>query len=790
MSQKEMVLSHPEKTLSEHICGLKNIAEKILQRKNFTSKLAEPEKLQFILKKIIEYHDLGKATDYFQYKLIKRIIDDNITTKSNFRNYIDSFREAKYANIEKVKHKTQLFHHAKLGSYAILEHFSSEDEILRLIILSTIKYHHGALKNFESENFIISNEDKDTLIEQLHSLNKNYFSSNYSELSDEKIKSILEKFSEKRQLNSILRTLEENPDYHYYFLQLFLFSLLLSSDKGDVMLKNNDKIKSLEKIPSDIVDNFKNTHIKNNKKIDQLRAEAYQLILNNLSQSKGAFYSITLPTGLGKTFSAYKVALKLQNNHVKNPPRIIYCLPFTSIIDQNASLFQKILEFNNIDKDTISIHHYLSRISEQSEEYSDAEYLVEGWEKEIVITTFVQLLESIFTNKNKDLRKFHNLVNSIIILDEIQNIPPKYIEAIEKVFLYLNQYFNTKFLFVTATQPIILNKETIELTDPSRKKTQEIFASLNRIKIDKSLLKLKEIEKTKLIESITGDYKQSKSILVIINTVKQAQQIYKEVKNHFSAIESALLTSSILPIHRKEIIKKIQNNIHNDIQQIVISTQVVEAGVDIDFDIVYRDFAPIDSINQAAGRCNRNGIKGKGIVKLFNAGKANLIYDSSLLDITENILDEYPDIIEEKQFYKINTSFFKKTKKAIQDYNNHSQDLIKYIKTLQFEKVEESFKLIEQKDYNYNVFLPIDQAAEKIWEAYTEIFSIEDDFEMKKQLKMLMPSLLQYVTKFPKNYYIPDEDRNIIRENNWQEYYNTEYGFLFNDNDCNYSIVL
>ena len=166
------------------------------------------------------------------------------------------------------------------------------------------------------------------------------------------------------------------------------------------------------------------------------------------------------------------------------------CLPFTSIIDQNATILEEIFKKyttnvnNDLNNNWIAKHHYLSSYNDCYDntklEDSEAEYLTVGWEQEVIVTTFVQFLESIFTNQNKSLRKFHNICNSIIVLDEVQNIPAKYFEVIEVVFRKLSSYFGTKFIFVTATQPFLFadNDHIVELTDPDYKKTHYYFCLL------------------------------------------------------------------------------------------------------------------------------------------------------------------------------------------------------------------------------------------------------------------------------------------------------------------------
>ena len=236
-----------------------------------------------------------------------------------------------------------------------------------------------------------------------------------------------------------------------------------------------------------------------------------------------------------------------------------------------------------------------------------------------------------------------------------------------------------------------------------------------------------------------------------------------------------------MPCFRKQIINQIKYNTANNIRQIIVSTQVVEAGVDIDLDIVYRDFASLDSINQSAGRCNRNGIKGQGVVKLFNLGKASKIYDHTLLDITREVLNQQQSqTIAESNFYDLNNAYFKLVKQRVQDDNDASKDLLTYMQQLRFKDLACKFKVIENTFKSYDVFIPVDEAAKQIWATYEQINTIANVFERKRVLKQLKPQLMQYVTRFPTYGYEPSptqKDKGIIYVEDWERYYSKELGF-------------
>lgn len=807
MSYSFELLSHTDRTLREHLNSCTEISRKLLERKYISSSFFQKVHLQYWLKLLAFYHDMGKASDFFQNKIVVATFErGEAEFIEKHQEYLDYFRKNRQQQIEQLIQTTpNLDSHARIGAFYLLENIRTEDKIIPNILFNVSNAHHGNLPDWEgtgSNPFILSENRKKQLELQRGYLNfaafNDIIAENDLKCTPEYWNEIVKIYERSRKINVFLREIRKADTYHYFFLQHLMYSLLLSADKGDVMLSQEGKLLHDTKLfPKEIITQFKQDQFStiNATLIDRERESAYQQINANISRHVNSnFFSITLPTGLGKTLSAYNAAIKLQNiinEQYSYTPRIVYCLPFTSIIDQNSSVLSNIFAFAKIPDWHIAKHHYLADFNEEyaHEKLSgqEAEYLTEGWEQDFIITTFNQLLESLFTNKNRALRKFHNMANSIIIMDEVQNIPPKYYEVIEDVFTKMAEFFNTKFIFVTATQPILLNRNSIiELTDPKRTQTEKYFTSKNRIILDQHLLKNNDYQKTdieSLIEIFIKDIeiKENKSFLFILNTVASSQYVFNILKETFPDLHITYLSSSVLSYRRKQLIKLIQRRVKRNTRQIIVSTQVVEAGVDIDLDIVYRDFAPMDSINQSAGRCNRNGVKEKGVVKLFNSGKSR-IYDAILLRITENILKDMPEEIEESNFYNINQKYFEQVQKSISEVSDEADDLKKAIKQLQLETVKKNFILIKELPYYYNVFIPYHRKADKVWKEYAACMEIEDFFERKEKLRKIKPLLLQFVTRFPEKHYEPTSQPvgSIFREDNWLAYYNLISGFKLN----------
>lgn len=795
------LLSHPDRTLEQHLNGCNQLAKAILTQKTPTSLFYHFEVLDELLELLIWFHDLGKATAYFQYRIANAAQTEQAPMFVQYPQYINAIQQDKKAIEDALRIKPALGYHAALGAYLLTAHYQPTDHILKLIALQCVKKHHGNLPDYEEFVFVIDEKELKIYQQQINKLDftrlDNLLSKHGFTLQQSQWKTITNTYTDDLEMLEQLEPLEKCQHLRYFVLQQFLFSVLLSADKGDLMLDNKQLIHANQKIPTTAVDAFKQDQFGNAtpKTIDLLREEAYQQIAKNIVEHhQQCFFSITLPTGMGKTFSAYNAAIQLQNS-LPQTRRIIYCLPFTSIIDQNESILNDILAFTNPQlTNLVGKHHYLAAFKEDYGEDSinskEGEYLTEGWEQDIMVTTFVQLLESIFTNKNRQLRKFHNLTDAIILLDEVQNIPPKLYPLIAQTFEALATYFGTRFIFITATQPILLHpSKIIELTDPTRQQTQYYFEQLDRIELHKHWLAEGILEVTDLVDKIAFDMETSatKSVLVICNTIKQSQEVFEQLSK-VSGIDvdnCYYLSSSLLPYQRKEVIAAIKKNTKNRKRQLLVTTQVVEAGVDIDLDLVYRDFAPLDSINQSAGRCNRNGVNGKGIVTLFNSNKAKYIYDATLLHITRTILERYPDSIAESSLYDLNNSYFESIKKEIS--KDKANTLLKYARTLQMEKLQANFKLIEQDNSRYNVFIPCNAEAIDLWQQYQIILQNPDPFKRKDSLKRLMPAMQQYTTRFPKNsIYTPapnDKMLPIIYVEDWEIYYDLKTGFKIDKKD-------
>lgn len=342
------------------------------------------------------------------------------------------------------------------------------------------------------------------------------------------------------------------------------------------------------------------------KPINRIRSEVYQASLTKAESSQG-FYRLTVPTGGGKTLTSLGFALKHLQHHQLQ--RVIYAIPYTSIIDQVAS------EFKEIFPDKWVLEHHSNVRWFESEEYPTEKELrarlaSENWDMPIIVTTTVQLFESLFANRTSQCRKLHNLIGSVIILDEVQTLPLPLLPVIIDGLRTLVSRFQVTVVFCTATQPA-LDRFFSDYPDiPVREIAPDppgLFTSLQRVNYNDKTDEAWSWAKT------AQEIRRHDRVMAVVNTKKDAVQLWGELNNS----NVWHLSSAMCPAHRKTVLETIRHRLDDRGTCRLVSTQVVEAGVDIDFDTVYRALGPLDRIVQAGGRCNREGQLEKGEVTIF-----------------------------------------------------------------------------------------------------------------------------------------------------------------------------
>lgn len=685
--------SHPDKQLLVHTRG---VVEEVLAIT--TLKIAEFAAI---------FHDVGKLNPNFQRKL-------------------DMQRVEGYSN------------HAYLSAFGFLCYCTAnQEDVLNIFnnekewiggILAIIAHHHGDLPNFP---IILKDEEYSRLLSFLNDNPELPLSEFVKEfVLHNKFSVLNHQLKDDFQSSIQVQLVRQVSDPLEFFLETqFAFASLISADKSDASQyrTNNKSIQEFcAKYHNKLATYLSKFDVDSelNKIRDKMRDEATKCIKTELLKGLRVF-SLTAPTGSGKTMMLLSLAgeiLKQQNNL-----RIIYALPYLSITEQIETVCLEAFE---------GIEHYIYRIDSKTENSSfetlqaeldkdptatreilASQFAEDTFDYPFIITTFVRFFETLVSNKNATLLKLPNFSNAIFLIDEIQSLPPRlygFFVALLDVFC---KKFNSYAVISTATMPNFVlpqnNKHKLsecfnEYVPPLELLTVKYFNEqvFNRYCIERLS---NPIELNKLADMIEAE---QGSVLVILNTLQDTKDLFNELSERTLDAVLILLNTHFIPNDRQAKIERSTKLLKDENRIILISTQLIEAGVDIDFPIVYRDICPIPNIVQSAGRCNRNNeYPEKGKIILFDlqksgSSRSKLIYrgkDSRFLDfaktsIPNTTLQEQDLLILQKSSFndiQTNTLFGVHYGSRFID---EEIDFIEKIKAVQFAEIGK-FKLIDSKEF-------------------------------------------------------------------------------------------
>ena len=375
------------------------------------------------------------------------------------------------------------------------------------------------------------------------------------------------------------------------------------------------------------------------KKIAELRQKISEDCLRAAEELPG-IYRLRVPTGGGKTLASMRFALRHAQRYHKK--RIVIVIPYTSIIDQNVKEIRDIFRMDG----AILEHHsnvIMEDDGEDTESMDARRILTERWDVPVIFTTQVQFLNTLFDGGNTPLRRLHALRDSIIIFDEIQTLPVRCTYLFNAAMNFLKDFCGVTAVLCTATQPPLAQLDVpLEMSDHAdiTSDVAEVFEGFRRVRIE-DICKDGGISVDEIAAAIVRSVEEIGDVLCIVNLTAQARDLYKAVVEQTQTSERDArvvhLSTKMCPAHRKEILKEVREKLkrhkdHPEQRLICISTQLIEAGVDVSFPVVYRALAGFSSIAQAAGRCNRHGELERGIVRLFVLENENL---SRLADIAQ-----------------------------------------------------------------------------------------------------------------------------------------------------------
>ncbi len=495
----------------------------------------------------------------------------------------------------------------------------------------------------------------------------------------------------------------------FHLWMRMLFSCLVDADFLDTeAFMSPDKTQKRSKWPSffelrKCLDEYMKIKLAKagNTNVNKIRSEILQACRNAAVHKPGIF-TLTVPTGGGKTLSAMAFAMEHAVRH--NKKRIIVAIPYTSIIEQTADEYRKIFA------DAVIEHH--SNLDPE-QETAKSRLASENWDAPIVVTTNVQLFESLFAARTSRCRKLHNIVGSIIIIDEAQLLPPEFLQPVLDVLQLLTNHYGVSLVLSTATQPALAT-----LIDGHGRtllrgfdKTQEImpdvadlYRRLARVDVEKP----SDLTERTSWENIAQEVSDLDSVLIIVNTRRDCRTLFELLPKG-----TIHLSGLMCGEHRSQVIAQIKQKLKEGEGVRVVSTQLVEAGVDLDFPVVYRALAGLDSIAQAAGRCNREGRLERGRVVVFvppNAPPRGMLRQAEQATVSvwhgweANPLD-----------HKLYSRYF-------EQYFNVDKDKYGVIPLLtkdagdcviQFRSAAEKFRIIDDSA-TVQILVPFDDASEKL----------------------------------------------------------------------------
>lgn len=592
--------------------AIQSVQEHLIQVSELAGQAGKKMGLENLAKLAGLLHDLGKISDQFSL-------------------YI------KEAHANKVNPpKRGSVDHSTLGGQFLYDTYwktaKTNSQLLTIEIVSNaIVSHHGYLQDYLSDNLdsrFLKRIEKQApeILNGYDKIEAFFFNEVLSKRELDQLVAAATKEVEYFVQQLRIKSTPHKSESQLMFLTKVVFSALIDADRTNTRQfeeasfitskVDSDKLfseyydKLLQKISGFKVD-------ENSSEINKLRSEMSKQC-DAFADNAPGIYTLSIPTGGGKTLASFRYALK----HAKkfNKERIFYILPYTTIIEQNAEELRKIIN----DPANLLEHHSNVMSEANDEEITEDErdikaklqIVKDNWEAPIVFSSLVQFLNIFYANGTRSIRRLHNLANSVLIFDEAQKVPTHCVSLFNEALNFLKTHLNCTILLCTATQPSLEGvTHGLNLND-----NHEIVENLDRVisqfKRVKVIDKLAEGAMTTelLADFVLQRCEIVKSQLIILNTKSVVRKLYESLKTTDSDLTIYHLSTSMTPEHRKRILDQIKHDLEVSKPVICISTQLIEAGVDISFESVVRSLAGLDSIAQAAGRCNRHGESSLGEV--------------------------------------------------------------------------------------------------------------------------------------------------------------------------------
>ena len=728
--------------------NIQELSNHLLNVSKISSNIGKKIGIENIMILVSMLHDLGKADRNFQNYI------SNVTKKKV--NHSSAGGKYLFECVTKIiKENTSISNNTIIYKYFL--------EILEYVIFS----HHGLYdviseegesnterrrnyNNISNERYYYE-EDVKEYIKFLEN-EKNIEFKKYIEKAFEEFKIFFDKIdnmikNEKTKINKGNDNLKKVEDekrcfYCHCFMRLVL-SILKEGDISDtinVFLKEPFvpiEEKKIYELWNNIEENIelkykKFEKISENTPINILRKKLSETAKIRGEKDSVGIYKLELPTGSGKTLTSFRYAIEQAKNLKKD--RIIYVTAFLSVLEQNAEEIKKIINneeyilehhSNIIEDENDSVEEETAnKNSEEYEEISKKQYLINSWDSPVILTTMVQFFNTLFKEKASNIRRFSKLVNSVIIIDEVQSIPKKAIYLSNLIMNFMKEFMNCTIIHCSATQPSFdgkvlthkilygdiegKNSDIVSMKENEKKIFERVNVYNYAGKNGNKIMGTKELS-----NFILSMYDEDNSILIILNTKKSVKIIYDELKNSSKVIMEDLyyLSTNMCAAHRLEKIKEMKDKLSKNKKVICVSTQLIEAGVDVDFNIVLRSVAGIDSIIQSIGRCNREGKLEKGKFYIINHSEEDLKYLKDIertVEATSGILEEEVSNINNLKEPYYNRYYVNNLEEMRYKLENEN-DLLSMLSINK--KSRSDYKKLNGKNYNWEVAQSFKNAA-------------------------------------------------------------------------------
>ena len=552
----------------------------------------------------------------------------------------------------------------------------------------------------------------------------------YCDYVEETKRTIPEEISIEEKIPFSMPNFPKLEKFDYHHLVRMLFSCLVDADSLDTesfMNPEQAELRGSHATMEELLLKLEN-HLRN------LRSQSQETKVNHIrnfvqeqcikeSQEETGFYSLTVPTGGGKTLASVLWAL---HHAVKNHlHRIIIAIPYTSIIVQTAATLKSIFGEDNV------LEHHSNVNPEEIKDSNLRERMqlaTENWDYPIVVTTNVQFFESLFNNKRSDCRKLHNIVKSVVIMDEVQTLPLAFYKPIVHTLDTLHRLFNVSILFTTASQPVLTGRiegTNLNASFDALTSVHEIIPT--EVRLHEKLRRVELVFKngTNTYDEIAKELATYQRVLCIVNTRKDAKELYDRLPKDGICLH---LSRMMCPAHIAATIRSIKEVLKDDGEKPVrvIATQLIEAGVDIDFPVVYRQEAGLDSILQAAGRCNREGKQKISSTYIFSLGKEHALPTGLITQMNNARLGmgQQHDWFSPEAM----TCYFHQLHSRIDNFDKKQMQELLYKPECEFEEAAHQFHLID--DQTTPVFINWDDSIK----LYEQLVSRGPSYTLMKKL--------------------------------------------------------